>query len=182
MIEPPLACSSLCECQPTGNMQTTGRHLPGSPAGKQTCLVKKMAIALAASKDHMATVFESADSFVIIEAGAPEIQKAEPLPSDLSTAQLIKIMHELKVSVLLCGAISIYGRQMIEAADILVIPFLKGGVKDIAAGFFASRLDDPSFYLPGSRRGWQRVTAGKGWETIGEGAEKPRRKQKGSKQ
>jgi len=137
-----------------------------------------MAIALAASQDHIATVFDSADSFVIINAGAPEIQKIESLPPGLSAMQMIKILRDLRVTVLLCGAISGFSQQMIEGADILVIPFLKGELKDVAAGFFANRLDDPSFFLPGCRRWWQRIATEKGWEEAPSRTERPRRQQR----
>jgi len=133
-----------------------------------------MAIALAASQDHIATVFDSADSFVIINAGAPEIQKIEPLPPGLSAMQMIKILRDLKIKVLLCGAISGFSQQMIEGADILVISFLKGDLKDVAAGFFANRLDDPAFCLPGCHRGWQRMTMGKECEGAPGLTERPR--------
>jgi len=133
-----------------------------------------MAIAIAASQDHIATVFDSADSYVIIEAGTTEMRKIESLPPGLSVVQMIKILRDLKVTVLLCGAISGFSQQMIEGADILVIPFLKGELKDVAAGFFANRLADPAFYLPGCRRWWQRMATGKGWEGTPGRAEKPR--------
>jgi len=133
-----------------------------------------MAIALAASQDHIATVFDSADSFVIIDAGAPEKQRIKYLPPGLSAVQMIKVLRELKITVLLCGAISVYSQQMIEAADILVISFLKGVLRDVAAGFFANRLDDPSFYLPGCHRWWQRMAAEKGWEGAPSCTERPR--------
>jgi len=133
-----------------------------------------MAIALAASQDHIATVFDSADSFVIIDSGAPEKQKIESLPPGLSAVQMIKVLRDLKITVLLCGAISGYCQQMIEGADIVVVPFLKGNLKDIAAGFFSDRIDDPVFYLPGCHRGWQRTALKKGWEEVPGRAERPR--------
>ncbi|HAJ26763.1 MAG TPA: hypothetical protein DCG53_05885 [Syntrophus sp. (in: bacteria)] len=133
-----------------------------------------MAIALAASQDHIATVFDTADSFVIINAAAPEIQKSESLPPGLSSMQMIKLLRALKIKVLLCGAISGFSQQMIEGADIIVIPFLKGALKDVAAAFFANRLDDPSFYLPGCRRWWQRMATEKGWEAAPIRTERPR--------
>ncbi|MFA5182359.1 MAG: hypothetical protein WC405_13645 [Syntrophales bacterium] len=77
---------------------------------------------------------------------------------------MVKILRDLKITVLLCGAISDYCQQMIEAADILVISFLKGELKDVAAAFFANRLDNPAFCLPGCRRRLQRMNMGKGWE------------------
>jgi predicted Fe-Mo cluster-binding NifX family protein len=133
-----------------------------------------MTIALAASQDHIATVFDSADSFVIIDTGTPEKQKIEYLPPGLSAVQMIKVLRELKITVLLCGAISVYSQQMIEAADILVISFLKGELKDVAAAFFANRLDNSAFCLPGCHRGWQRMAMGKGWEGTPSLTERPR--------
>jgi len=133
-----------------------------------------MPIALAASQDHIATVFDSADSFVIIDSGAPEKQKIEFLPPGISAVQMIKVLRDLKIKVLLCGAISIYSQQMIEGADILVISFLKGELKDVAAAFFADRLNDPAFCLPGCHRGWQRMNMGKGWEGAPGLTERPR--------
>jgi predicted Fe-Mo cluster-binding NifX family protein len=139
---------------------------------------KIMAIALAASQNHIATVFDSADSFVIIDAGAQEIMKVETLPPELTAMQMIKTLRDMKITVLLCGAISSYSQHMIETADILVIPFLKGDLKDIVAGFFSNRLNEPTFYLPGCHRGWQRMAMGKRWETLRERAEITREQQK----
>jgi hypothetical protein len=95
----------------------------------------------------------------------------------MSNVQMIKTLRSLKITVLLCGAISDYCRQMIEADDILVISFLKGEIKDVAAAFFADSLDDPAFCLPGCRRGWQRMNMGNGWE----GAPVPMGKQRGQR-
>jgi predicted Fe-Mo cluster-binding NifX family protein len=113
-----------------------------------------MAIAIAASQDHIATVFDSADSLLIIEAGPERKKRIEALPLGATTMQVQQRLRELNVNVLLCGAIASFTRQSIEGAGIIVIPFLKGNLADVEAGFFANRLDEPAFYLPGCRRGW----------------------------
>lgn len=133
-----------------------------------------MDIALAALQDHIATVFDSADSFVIIDVGPPEMRRVEPLLPEVSNVQMIKTLHSLKITVLLCGAISDHCQQMIEADDILVISFLKGEIKDVAAAFFANCLDNPAFCLPGCHRGWQRMAMGKSWEGTPSLTERPR--------
>jgi len=113
-----------------------------------------MAIALAASQDHIATVFDSADSFVVIESGDVRQRRIEAIPAGLTMMQMRQKLRDLSVNVLLCGAIATSTRQFIEGAGIVVIPFLKGNLTDVETGFFTNRLDDPAFYLPGCRRGW----------------------------
>jgi len=114
---------------------------------------RNMAIALAASQDHIATVFDSAESFVVIESGVARQRRVEAIPAGLTMMQMRQKLMELSVNVLLCGAIATSTRQFIEGAGIAVIPFLKGNLTDVEAGFFTNRLDDPAFYLPGCRRG-----------------------------
>lgn len=113
-----------------------------------------MAIALAASEDHIATVFDSADSLVVIESGVVPQRRIEAIPAGLTMMQMRQKLKELGVNVLLCGAIATSTRQFIEGGGIVVIPFLKGNLTDVETGFFTNRLDDPAFYLPGCRRGW----------------------------
>jgi predicted Fe-Mo cluster-binding NifX family protein len=113
-----------------------------------------MAIALAAFQDHLATVFDSADSLLLIEAGPVKQKQFEIMPAGMTTIQMQHKLQALKVNVLLCGAIASVTQQSIEEAGIIVIPFLKGSLTEVEAAFFANRLNEPAFCLPGCRRGW----------------------------
>ena len=137
---------------------------------------RNMAIALAASQDHIATVFDSADSFVVIESGVVRQRRVEAIPAGLTMMQMRQKLMELSVNVLLCGAIATSTRQFIEGAGIVVIPFLKGNLTDVETGFFTNRLDDPAFYLPGCRRGW----VGLGPVPCGRGTDGGRRRAAGN--
>ncbi len=119
-----------------------------------------MAIALAVSQDHIATVFDSAESLLIIEAGPERKRRSEVVNPGMSMIQVRQRLQEWKVNVLLCGAIANFTQQFIEGAGIIVIPFLKGHIDEVEAGFFANRLYEPSFSLPGCRRGWTRHGSG----------------------
>ncbi len=113
-----------------------------------------MAIALAASQDHIATVFDSADSLLLIEAGPLRRKRVETMPAGMTTIQMQQKLRALKVHVLLCGAIANITQISLEEAGIIVIPFLKGNLTEVEAAFFANRLNEAVFCLPGCRRGW----------------------------
>jgi len=55
--------------------------------------------------------------------------------------------------VLLCGALSRPLDRMLTAAGIEIIPFLRGRADDVLNAYFAGRLLEPGFMLPGCRQG-----------------------------
>jgi predicted Fe-Mo cluster-binding NifX family protein len=113
-----------------------------------------MAIALAASQDHIASFFGSADSLVVIDARASGQRRVEAMPAAMTAMQMQAILRSWDVNVILCGAIATITQKSIEEAGIVVIPFLRGKLADVETGFFTGRLDEPIFYLPGCHRGW----------------------------
>jgi len=130
-----------------------------------------MAIALAASQDHIASFFGSADSLVVIDArvsGQRRVEampaamtamhsgqrRVEAMPAAMTAMQMQAILRSWDVNVILCGAIATITQKSIEEAGIVVIPFLRGKLADVETGFFTGRLDEPIFYLPGCHRGW----------------------------
>ena len=113
-----------------------------------------MAIALAASQDHIASFFGSADSLVVIDARVSGQRRVEAMPAAMTAMQMQAILRSWDVNVILCGAIATITQKSIEEAGIVVIPFLRGKLADVETGFFTGRLDEPIFYLPGCHRGW----------------------------
>jgi predicted Fe-Mo cluster-binding NifX family protein len=113
-----------------------------------------MAIALAASQDHIAAFFDSADSLVVIDARVAGQRRVEAMPAGMTATQMQAILRSWNVKVILCGVIPTITKKSIEEAGIMVIPFLRGKLVDVETGFFSGRLDEPIFYLPGCHRGW----------------------------
>ena len=125
-----------------------------------------MAVALAVWHDRLATLFEAADAFVIVENGSEssptrrriEIGRKHPMFR-------ASMMRDLNVSTLLCGAIARPVQGALESAGIEVVPFLRGSVDDVLEAYRCGHLENPDFRLPGCRcdnPGGQRPERGRG--------------------
>ena len=113
-----------------------------------------MKIAIPVWNDLVSTVLDFSDRLLIAdcEAGRVENRTVVNLAETAPVAKVARL-RELGIQVLLCGAVSRPLEQMIMAAGIEIIPFLKGRTDDVLNAYLSRRLSGPGFMLPGCRWG-----------------------------
>ncbi len=109
-----------------------------------------MKIAIPVWNDLVSTVLDFSDRLLIAdcEAGRVENRTVVDLAETAPVAKVARL-RELGIQVLLCGAVSRPLEQMIMAAGIEIIPFLKGRTDDVLNAYLSRRLAGPGFMLPG---------------------------------
>lgn len=90
---------------------------------------------------HMLLVSEVRDSVIIEKRYEP----FEPIVPFLLSERL----RELKIDVLICGAISIEPSNLIESAGIKLIPFISGKAENILASYLNGEKLSVKFIMPG---------------------------------
>jgi len=122
-----------------------------------------MKIAIPIWGNSVSTVFDFADQLMIIDVEAGQIKERSEIKFIEGTiiSKAAKL-RELGVHVLLCGAISRPLENMIVTSGIKVIPFVKGTIDEVVEAYFAGRLLDAHFLLPGCYpERW--MDRGRGW-------------------
>lgn len=90
---------------------------------------------------HLLLVTEVQDSVIINKRFEP----FEPVVPVL----LSKRLSELKIDVLICGAISIEPSNLIESAGIKLIPFISGKAENILESYINGETLSVKFIMPG---------------------------------
>lgn len=124
-----------------------------------------MKLAISVWNERISPLFDSSRRIEMFELegqraiflGAIEITAEEPLAK---AARLT----ELRVNVLICGAVSRYLAGMIVARGIKLIPFVAGDTGKVLAAFLAGTLSDQRLTMPGCNCGRMRFRgAVRGW-------------------
>lgn len=100
--------------------------------------------------NRIAPVFDTAPRlrFVEVESGKIVRETKERLPEGESIQTALRLA-ELKVDVLVCGAISRPLHTLVEAYGIEVIPFVAGELQEVIQAWIRNSLDRPLFAMPG---------------------------------
>jgi predicted Fe-Mo cluster-binding NifX family protein len=72
---------------------------------------------------------------------------------DMSRLELLgrpRYVADLDIEVLICGALSVPVRLVLEAKGISVIDQVCGETEEVLRAFLSGRLSDPSFRMPGA--------------------------------
>jgi len=109
-----------------------------------------MKVALTVWENRISPVFDSARMALVleIENGAVTDRHYEPLDNETSFSRVLTLSR-LGVRVLICGAISQFFADMIEAHGIRIIPFVTGEVNQVLNAYQMGVLSTPSFQMPG---------------------------------
>lgn len=109
-----------------------------------------MKIALSVWKDCISTVFDAADQLLVVEKNNAGVLKRSiaRLNSADGSSRAIQL-REMKIDVLICGAISRPQEAAIAASGITVHPFVRGPVQEIIAAYESGQLHTAAFTLPG---------------------------------
>ena len=122
-----------------------------------------MKVAITVWEDRISPVLDSSHTLLIADIKNSKIMSREyvafnpELPS-----RLPKVLSDLDIEVLICGAVSQLPANMIESGGIKLIPFITGNVDEVLASFAKSATVVPSYLMPGC-------------------GDKPRKKHKGRK-
>lgn len=114
---------------------------------------KEVKVALTTWENRISPVFDSAHMVLVAEIknAAVVSRHYEPLDFELPLSRVSKL-SKLRVRVLICGAISQFFANMIEAHGIRIIPFVAGDVNQVLDAYLKGLLLMPSFQMPGCGR------------------------------
>lgn len=111
-----------------------------------------MCLALATYQNRIASLFESSDKFIIIQSPSYDVKNSTSIViSNNSPNELLQLLKNNNVKILICGAISGCVRQLLEAQNIRVIPWITGDIQGVVEAFRSNQLFSPSFIMPGCR-------------------------------
>lgn len=122
-----------------------------------------MKIALPVFHNRISPVFDTSQRILVldIENGSECSRDEHPL-TETAMGRRVAYLSGLGIQVLLCGAISKPMADMLQAAEIQVIPFIAGEVEQVLEGYKTQKLGDARFQMPGCCRGRQRRLRGRG--------------------
>jgi len=111
-----------------------------------------MKIALSIWKDSISTVFDAAEDILIIEDvlegdGRRTLMK---LGGSDGSGKALRLKSN-GVGLLICGAISMPLKRLLESSGITVLPFVRGRVEEVIGAYRSDRLGQVRFALPGCR-------------------------------
>ena len=109
-----------------------------------------MKIALPIWNGRISPVFDTARELLVVEAqDGKEIARSRQALDGSVLPQRAARLAELRVDVLLCGAISRPMAGMLAASGIKVVPFVAGDVEEVVAAYLAGRFPEQRFAMPG---------------------------------
>jgi len=109
-----------------------------------------MRIALTVWESRISPVFDAARMMLVVEEqnGVVANRHYETLGPELPSSRAVKL-SKLGVEVLICGAISRFFAEMIEARGIRIIPFITGEMNRVLDAYVNGMLLMPPFQMPG---------------------------------
>lgn len=130
-----------------------------------------MRVAVPIFEGRISPVFDWAQRLLVIDHdGTNEQARSEENLAGLAPPFRPGRLAHLGVEVLLCGGISAPVAAMLESQGVSVIPGLVGEVDGVFEAFFAGRLPDPAFAMPGWRcygQGRMGTGGGRRWRRGG---------------
>ena len=109
-----------------------------------------MKIGITVWKNRISPLFDSAQMLLIAEIknGTITGKHYEPFHLDFPSSKAIRICN-LGVRVVICGAVSHFLANMIEAYGIRIIPFVAGDVNKVIDAYLKGNLPAMKFQMPG---------------------------------
>lgn len=109
-----------------------------------------MKIGITVWKNRISPLFDSAQMLLIAEIknGTITGKHYKPFHLDLPPSKAIQI-YNLGVKVVICGAVSHFLANMIEAYGIRIIPFVAGDVNKVIDAYLKGNLPAAKFLMPG---------------------------------
>lgn len=109
-----------------------------------------MRVAVPSYEGRVSSVFDWAQHLLVVDHdGRAEKARREESLAGLAPPFRAGRLVQLGVEVLLCGGISVPIAAMVQSQGIRVMAGLAGEINEVLAAFFAGRLSDPEFAMPG---------------------------------
>jgi predicted Fe-Mo cluster-binding NifX family protein len=128
-----------------------------------------MKVAVTIWNGRVSPVFDTASRFLVIELdGMHEVSRGEHIFPELSAPLKIRVLRELEVGMLICGAVSNPIAALLDSSGIQLIPWVSGEVGEVIDAFKRGSLTDTGYLMPGCRgrrRRCQRGRRGRGGRT-----------------
>lgn len=108
--------------------------------------------AFACWNNRIAPVFDTAREFLIVEAKSGKIiRETQEILAHNQPMQTALRMAELRLDVLVCGAISGDIQNLINAYGIRIVPFVSGELRTVIEAWLGGNLEDDAYAMPGCR-------------------------------
>ena len=109
-----------------------------------------MKVALTVWEDRISPLFDSTLMLLIVDIESCRIieRHLEPFESNSPFSRAAKL-DDLGVKVLICGGISGFFANLIEAHRIQIIPFVAGAVDEVLEAYMTGTLFTKKFQMPG---------------------------------
>ncbi len=129
-----------------------------------------MQVAVTVWEGRISPVFDAARTLLVVELVEAEVAGRRLWPIPVAAMHtFLRLLAELRVEVLICGALCEGQARMLESRGVEVLSFLTGDV-DQVLGSFAAGADLTAYVMPGCRRGrCRRMPARtRGWKVATE--------------
>lgn len=120
-----------------------------------------MKLALTIWGNRISPVFDSARKLLIVEVENNKVVKRqyESINFEMDS-DLAQILSDLKINVLICGAISRGFSNIIETSAIKLIPFITGHVDTVLESYIENNRVIANFFMPGCQNKHYRQRSG----------------------
>ena len=109
-----------------------------------------MKVAITVWEDRISPVLDSSHTLLIANIKNSKIMSREYVAFNPEMpSRLPRVLSDLDIEVLICGAVSQLPADMIESGGIKLIPFITGNVDEVLASFAKSATVVPSYLMPG---------------------------------
>jgi len=111
-----------------------------------------MKVALTVWENRISPLFDCARMLLIVEAvnRTETSRHFEPFHYESPFSRAVKL-SDMKIEVLICGAVSAQFANIIETYGIRIIPFVAGAVEEVLESYLTSGLHDSRFLMPGCK-------------------------------
>jgi predicted Fe-Mo cluster-binding NifX family protein len=109
-----------------------------------------MKVALTVWEGHISPLFDATHMLLVVKIERREVTETRLEPFDCeSEFSRVSRLDQLGVNVLICGGISRFFANSIEARNIRIIPFSVGKVDEVLDAFIQGTLFSNRFRMPG---------------------------------
>ena len=130
---------------------TSSARFPKS--GTFVALRAVVIVAIPSWQQRVSPVLDTATRLLVVTCrDGREASRHEVLLGPLPPEEFARSVVELRVNLLLCGALSLDLRHALEEQGVRVWPHLCGAVNEVLQAFGCGRLNRPKFRMPGCRR------------------------------
>jgi len=109
-----------------------------------------MRVALTVWKNRISPLFDAACMLLIadIEKGIIGEKRVEAIKCE-SPYLKVGILNDVGANILVCGGISAFYANLIEARGIKIIPFISGDINDVLDAYVTGNINQKKYRMPG---------------------------------